>query len=113
MNLSPEDERLLDAAQENHLASVSLFLRQGASVNSCKKDGLTSLHIAAEMGFLDLLQLLLSVEDICINHKATCGSTPLHCAVKRDHKEARSPFGIKTNSTPGMLSRHFENLQQF
>nr|CAD7441413.1 unnamed protein product [Timema bartmani] len=94
MNLSPECEQLLDAAQENHLKSVRLFLSQGTSVNSCKEDGLTSLHIAAEMGFLDLLQLLLSVEDICIDHKATCGSTPLHCAVKRDHKEAS--FSVKT-----------------
>ncbi|XP_038725145.1 uncharacterized protein LOC120016440 isoform X1 [Tripterygium wilfordii] len=62
-----------------------LLLKHGARVSQKNKLGLTALHIAAENGNTEALQILLLEEPDCINYKSEMKETPLFYAVKNDH----------------------------
>ena len=68
------------AAYANNVKHVMYCLAQGVDANLRDSAGKTPLHIAAEGGFLDVLNILLSLPDIDVNASDLCLTTPLHCA---------------------------------
>jgi ankyrin repeat protein len=67
------------------LKKVSFLLDHGANVNACDMRGFTSLHRAAEVGYVEILKLLLEhgaeIEPIAQ------GITPRMLAEKNNRKE--------------------------
>ncbi|MBW3534290.1 MAG: ankyrin repeat domain-containing protein [Gemmatimonadetes bacterium] len=53
------DAPVADAAMRGDVAEVRALLRQGADVNAAQGDGMTALHWAAEVGGLELTEMLL------------------------------------------------------
>ena len=68
------------AAYSNNVKHVMYCLSHGVNVNLPNENNKTPLHIAAEGGFLDVLNLLLSQPDIDVNASDLCSQTPLHLA---------------------------------
>jgi len=59
---TPADRELVDAAKRGDVAAVRSLLGEGADPNEAQGDGLTSLHVAAQEGNLEITQLLLDAE---------------------------------------------------
>lgn len=68
------------AAYANNVKHVLYCLSHGVDVNLRNGNEKTPLHIAAEGGFLDVLNILLSQPDIDVNARDLCFQTPLHSA---------------------------------
>ena len=76
----PDDRALLDATKRGDVAAVRLLLKDGADPNLAQGDGLTALHVAAEEGYLEIVELLLGA-GAKIEAKTRIGEyTPLHLA---------------------------------
>jgi len=73
--------------QEDEISVVEA-LELGADVNAAEVDGNTALHYACEEGYHQLLEFLLSCEDISIDVTAAMDWTPLHCAANKGRVEA-------------------------
>ncbi|XP_068130472.1 cyclin-dependent kinase 4 inhibitor D [Hyperolius riggenbachi] len=63
---------------------ASELLKQGATVNIQDSYGITPVHDAARMGFLDTLQVLVQYA-ADINVPDASGSLPIHLAVREGH----------------------------
>ena len=59
---------------------INLLILQGADVNAAKSKGVTPLHLAAEVGHLDIVNALLA-KGANINAVENNGATPLYSAV--------------------------------
>ncbi len=73
-------DTVVEAARAGDVATVRALLKRGGDVNQAQGDGMTALHYAAQLGQVDLVQMLLSAG---ANVKATTrlgGYTPLHLA---------------------------------
>lgn len=74
----------LVAAKENNPELVAMFLNEGIDVNSQNSDGSTALHAAANQGYLEVCQELVSAGanyTIIDNY----GNTALHMATKHQY----------------------------
>ena len=77
------------AIANNSLELVRCFLNAGANVNIADpKNGFVGLHIAAQEGFCDIMELLLDHADTDINVQNIYGYTPLHSAAYCNRPDA-------------------------
>ena len=77
--------QLIQAANEGDLNKVIELISKGADVNAKDKDERTPLHLAAQYGHTEIVELLLKKESIDVNAKNKYGQTPLHHAAWEDH----------------------------
>ncbi len=71
----PSDFR---STSEEHLATVKALLDAGACVNTGDtEDGMTALHFAASLGYVEVMKLLL-YHNSDVNARDVHGSTPMH-----------------------------------
>ena len=80
-----------EAAAEGNIKRVKQHLVEGVDVNAKYKDGWTPLHMAAEGGHREIVDLLIA-KGADINATAGAGGdgegwTPLHEAAEKGHKE--------------------------
>jgi ankyrin repeat protein/Mg2+ and Co2+ transporter CorA len=71
-----------------YLAVVRALLSAGAKVNRKSRLSRTALHIAAEMGHVDIVKLLLQQPDIQFAAKDSRGNTPLIDAARSEERES-------------------------
>lgn len=76
---------LLHFAEAGNEIGVELQLKNGASVYSRNKDGLTPLHLAAKLGHHKVVSLLLS-KGASVNQLDRDNQTPLHHAAENGHQ---------------------------
>ena len=78
----------------NIINVVRAVLTQTASADQTDVYGQTALSIAAERGHMILVELLLSRNDVDVDHKNSQGDVPLSSAAKYGHTAAvRTPLG--------------------
>ncbi|XP_049800215.1 serine/threonine-protein phosphatase 6 regulatory ankyrin repeat subunit C-like [Schistocerca nitens] len=65
---------------------VKWCLKQGANIDCHYEDMLTPLHIAAEKGHEEMLDILLKHSNKCIDSKTLFGDTALLIATQNEHK---------------------------
>lgn len=107
---------------ENHGLIEVLLLRTGADVNTKADDGQTSLHLAACLGSLPIVECLLAY-GAEVNHVDANAYTPLHYAARYGHLSIVKcliahganvsiglPVGISTR-TPLMLASKYQHLK--
>lgn len=75
---------LFDTCYEGDVKKVSDLLDQGLDVNTKTNSGSTVLHIAAQNGYLDLVNLLIA-RGADVNLLTADGWTPLHFAAQRGY----------------------------
>lgn len=80
---------LTAAASEGHPETVQILLRSGAKIDAPEGGGNTALFWAAFYNHTDVIQSLLSKgADINKKSKSAGGESPLHAALRLNHKEA-------------------------
>eukprot|EP00039_Didymoeca_costata_P012792 m.185833 g.185833 ORF g.185833 m.185833 type:complete len:1038 (+) comp15584_c0_seq3:475-3588(+) len=80
------------AAEINHVDLLKRHLKDRSQdyINAVDEDGCTALHVAAENGSVECLQLLLEASPECAWKQANdscAGSMPVHLAVRKNRKE--------------------------
>ncbi|XP_056141919.1 NF-kappa-B inhibitor delta isoform X2 [Lampris incognitus] len=71
---------LLVAVTANQPDIIQDLMLFGADVNACDFSGQTALHLAAEYGFPEVIQVILSSHAVNLETRNFEGMTPLHCA---------------------------------
>ncbi|MBN2270416.1 MAG: ankyrin repeat domain-containing protein [Sedimentisphaerales bacterium] len=134
------DTPLHCAARKGHKDIVDLLISKGADVNSKNDQGetpldvvggryrkeicgllvakgakLSSIHLAAELGALAQVEVLLE-EGIDVNAKDEDGKTPLHLAVQEDHKDVVQALvskgaDVNAKDNKGMTPIHLATLR--
>jgi uncharacterized protein len=81
---------LLDAAVRGHVEVVNVLLAANVYVDRpmtiCNTSGLTAVHLAAELGYLEVVKAMLNA-GAQIDHRASYGNTPLQQAAINGHTE--------------------------
>jgi ankyrin repeat protein len=67
---------LINAVTNGKYATTKMLLDLKASINASRKSGITAIHIAAELGLCDQLELLIKSKAY-VNSRMTSGVTPL------------------------------------
>ena len=75
---------LVSSARFGDLATLKTLLNQGANINSRNGFGKTSLHLAAQQGYTNMVKELLK-RGAFVNPRDRFGMTPLHLAVMQEH----------------------------
>ena len=100
---APDDEELLDATKRGDVAAVRSLLKEGADPNASQGDGLSALHLAAQEGNVDIIDVLLAA-GAGIEAKTRIGDyTPLHLASWGAHASAVGAL-IAAGADPGAVS---------
>ena len=82
---------LYDASSHGQVDVVRRLLEGGANVDAKEEDGSTPLHIAAEMGHLEVLAYLEAQGGGNIEAANNAGETPLQLAIQHWPRERLSP----------------------
>ena len=100
---APDDEELLDATKRGDVAAVRSLLKEGADPNASQGDGLSALHLAAQEGNVDIIDVLFAA-GAGIEAKTRIGDyTPLHLASWGAHASAVGAL-IAAGADPGAVS---------
>ena len=100
---APDDEEFLDATKRGDVAVVRSLLKEGADPNASQGDGLSALHLAAQEGNVDIIDVLLAA-GAGIEAKTRIGDyTPLHLASWGAHASAVGAL-IAAGADPGAVS---------
>ena len=75
---------LLSSARFGDLATLKTLLNQDANINSRNGFGKTSLHLAAQQGYTNMVKELLK-RGAFVNPRDRFGMTPLHLAAMQEH----------------------------
>ncbi len=79
---------LCSAVKNNKIDIVKLLLKHGFDIDQRNEGGYTALHIAAKMGNIETVKLLLEDPNIHPNEKDEYGNTALHLATIKGNIEA-------------------------
>ena len=74
---------LVSSARFGDLATLKTLLNQGANINSRNGFGKTSLHLAAQQGYTNMVKELLK-RGAFVNPRDRFGMTPLHLAAMQE-----------------------------
>ena len=80
------DISILDAARNENIEAVKQHLAAGTDVNAKDDSGWTPLHWAANDGYKEIAELLIT-KGADVDGKTTSETTPLHNAAYNGHKE--------------------------
>jgi ankyrin repeat protein len=78
---------LVEAARRGDVAAVRTLLQGGANPSAAQGDGLTALHVAAEVGNLEIARMLIAGRADIEAKSRLGGYTPLHLAAGNAHTE--------------------------
>ncbi|OHT03977.1 hypothetical protein TRFO_28638 [Tritrichomonas foetus] len=78
---------LIIASCFGHLDTIKLLLAKGANINHQDKDGLSPLQHASQNGYADIVEILLSFDNIDVNSKHKFDMDSLHWACQKGHLE--------------------------
>lgn len=92
---------LHDCCKWNDLPKLQRLISDGANVNE-KDHGLTSLHLASQSGYLEIVKILL-YHGANINNKSLDGWSPLHFASYNGHLETLKFLITHRSLTGGLL----------
>ena len=76
----PADDALLEAARRGDAEAVRTLLEGGADVNAAQGDGMTALHVTAEVGSVEVARVLIEAGANVEAQTRIGGYTPLHVA---------------------------------
>ena len=76
------------AADNGRAASARLLIDAGADINISDHKQRTALHMAADLGYDDIVDALIKRPDVNINPRYEDGNTPLHIAVDNRRTES-------------------------
>ena len=82
-------EDLVEAAKNNDVVLIKALIDNGIDVNKPSSDGRNALCIAARLGHIDVLQVLLGVDckvDIVDQSDDIWGRQPIHQAASKGHQ---------------------------
>jgi ankyrin repeat protein len=100
---APGDKELLDATKRGDVAAVRSLLGEGADPNVSQGDGMSALHLAAQEGNLDIVNVLLEA-GATVGAKTRIGDyTPLHLASWGAHTSSVSAL-IEAGANPGIVT---------
>lgn len=94
-------ENMIRAIESRDLQEVTRILNEGFDINSVNQDGQTALHLAAEKGFLEIVQSLIDM-GANIDCKDFYKYTPLHFAAN-EHKEITRLL-IERGANPNIIN---------
>jgi 26S proteasome non-ATPase regulatory subunit 10 len=72
-----------------------MLLERGAAIDARDNDGKTSLHVAVELGKIEVARLLLK-HGADVNVRDKIGRTPSQCTTQRDILELLSEYGSES-----------------
>eukprot|EP00871_Galdieria_phlegrea_P005557 jgi/Galph1/6001/GphlegSOOS_G4668.1 len=114
-----DEQKLLQASFSGDTKEVLRLILSGVSVNVCNDDLRTPLHLAAAVGHLEIVQLLLEYGG-SVNVTDCRGKTPLADAIRGNHQkviECLQSYGGSTptssSSSPSVVVRKQPLLNQF
>jgi ankyrin repeat protein len=96
---------LMAAAMNNQLAVVKELLIQGADFECATKNGFRALHLAAEVGNLPIVKLLVKTCHATVDSKTVQGCTPLMCSVQNRHIPVAKWLVRKGQAAPRLSSQ--------
>lgn len=108
----PDDRALLDATRRGDVTAVRSLLNEGANPNAAQGDGMSALHLAAQLGNLAIADLLLGAGADVEPETRIGAYTPLHLGSGGAHAQvvrALLDAGASTgavSSTTGVTALH-------
>jgi len=101
--LGKKEEDLLEAVSVNNLDKVIEIDKQGANLNACAETGVTSLHLAALNGFVDIANYLIERE-VNLNAVDENNVSAIHYALQNDSKNHQNILHnlIKSGANPAI-----------
>ena len=85
-NPMPPPASILDAAKYGDIEAAKQFLANGSNVNARNGQNRTPLHMAALIGYKEIVELLIT-NDADVNAKDNKGKTPMDAANVTNHTE--------------------------
>jgi ankyrin repeat protein len=79
--------KLIDAAKKGDLQSINYAIQNGAYVDVKNNEGLTALHLAANIGHLEVVKLVIE-KWADVNVKDNKAKTPLKLAIEEGKTDA-------------------------
>ena len=73
---------LMEASRADYMSIVKKLLQNDAKVNATQKDGTHAAYLAAEIGNLEIIKLLIAKDPSVVDLKGYQGRTPLYAASK-------------------------------
>ncbi|VDN53222.1 unnamed protein product [Dracunculus medinensis] len=87
MNAEYVDFPLHDAAKRGNIEFVKECIKNSVSVNSLDKSGSTALYWASHGGHTNIVEMLVTVPNICISAQNKLGDTALHAAAWKGYAD--------------------------
>lgn len=83
---------LTRAIRNNDLRMVKLFVRSGFSLNNVDDSGVSPLCVAASLGNLNAVNILMQGDANLLVRNFSDGFTPIYCAIKSDNIQVLDKF---------------------
>jgi len=111
------------AVLNGDLEMVKQLVQQGADPNETDASGLSPLHLAAKVGYLDMVTYFIEICNMNANARDNNGYSPLHFAAQKGHLDIVKYFietcGMDGNAkdndkvgyTPLHLAAHFDRTE--
>jgi hypothetical protein len=96
---------LMAASMNNQLAVVEVLLFQKADIELATNTGFRALHLAAEIGNLPIVKLLVKIGHAKVDPKTTQGCTPLMCSVQNKHVQVAKWLVRRGQAAPRLSSK--------
>jgi ankyrin repeat protein len=96
---------LMAAAMNGQFAVVKELVVQGAGLEFETANGFRALHLAAEIGNLPIVKLLVKTCHVQVDSKTKQGCTPLMCSVQNKHVEVARWLVRKADAAPRLSSK--------
>ncbi|XP_060516670.1 nuclear factor NF-kappa-B p105 subunit-like [Cylas formicarius] len=94
---------LLKAVLDEDICRIKCVLAQGRSVNVNDNNGNTALHLATIRNLPEIIDFLLSVDNINVNARNVWGQTPLYIAVRQTFSDIAAKL-IQANANVNLPS---------